>query len=77
MQITLDKKMDTRLNAWSVATKKSPEQFINETLDKALEDWEDYEDALRICELVDTGLMKVYSLEEVKGHLDELNALED
>ena len=77
MQVTLDKKIDTRLSAWSVATKKSSEQFINETLDKALEDWEDYEEALRICELVDTGLMKVYSLEEVEKHLDKLNALEN
>lgn len=73
MQITLDKKMDTRLSAWSMATKRPPEQFINETLDKALEDWEDYEEALRICELVDKGLMKVYSFSEVERQLDELN----
>ena len=56
--------------------KKAVWTIVNETLDKALEDWEDYEEALRICELVDAGHMKVYSLAEVESHLDELNALE-
>ncbi len=76
MILTTRPEIDIRLNNWSKITKQPPEVFINETLDSALDDWEDYIDALRICSDVDAGRMKVYSLDEVEKHLDELNALE-
>lgn len=42
------------------------------TPDQSLDDWEDYNDALRICAEIDAGRMKVYSLEEIEQHLDAL-----
>ena len=72
MVLTLKPEIEKRLTEWSIKEKKSPVDFVNETLDKALEDWEDYMDAVRICALIDSGQMKTYSLEEVEKELDEL-----
>ncbi len=55
MLVQIAPEIENRLTSWSIATNKLPEAFVNEILKEALEDWEDYTDALRICELVDSG----------------------
>ena len=74
MILTTTPDIDTKLLAWSSSTKLPPEVFINDVLDEALDDWEDYMDALRICSEVDAGSMKTYSLQEVEAHLDALDS---
>lgn len=76
MVVTLDEKINSRLLLWSKYTKQPPEVFINHSLEQALDDWEDYNEALSICSEIDAGNMKVYSFDEVERQLDELNALE-
>ncbi len=76
MIVALDEKINSRLQTWSKHTKQPPEVFINHSLEHALDDWEDYMDALSICSEIDSGNMKVYSLDEVEKQLDELNAME-
>ena len=76
MMVSLDEKINSRLQLWSKHTKQPPEVFINHSLEQALDDWEDYNDAISICSEIDSGNMKVYSLDEVEKQLDELNALE-
>ena len=73
MILTTTPEQDSRIQAWSEATRQPPEVFIRESLDRALEDWEDYAEALRICAEVDTGRMKTYTLAEVT---EQMNALE-
>lgn len=74
MIFTTTPETDLRLRTWSNITQQSPELFIQQTLDEALDDWEDYYDALRICSEVDSGKMQTYTLEEVKEHLDALES---
>ncbi len=73
MILTTTPEQDSRIQAWSEATRQPPEAFIREALDRALEDWEDYAEALRICAEVDAGRMKTYTLSEVT---EQMNALE-
>lgn len=73
MILTTTPDIHARLRSWSISTNQSPELFINEAIDEALSDWEDYCDALRICAEVDTGKMRTYSLQEVEAHLDALD----
>ena len=75
MTVTLDEKMNSRIQFWSMANNQPPEVFIHEALEQSLDDWEDYMDALKICSEIDAGKMKTYSLDEVERQLDELNAL--
>ena len=75
MIISTPAEIDTRLQSLSEVTKQPPEVLVRRILEDALEDWEDYTDALSICAEVDAGLMKVYSLSEVEKHLDERNAM--
>ena len=75
MIISTPAEIDTRLQSLSEVTKQPPEVLVRGILEDALEDWEDYTDALSICAEVDAGLMKVYSLSEVEKHLDERNAM--
>ena len=77
MVITLNPEIEKRLTEWSISEKQSPDEFVNETLEKALEDWEDYMDAVRICAEIDSGRMKTCSMEEFHRKLDELDALEN
>ena len=77
MIVAIDEKIDTRIQSWSVINNQPSEVFIHEALEKSLDDWEDYMDALSICSEIDAGNMKVYSFDEVERQLDELNALED
>ncbi|MBR0079929.1 MAG: hypothetical protein IJP69_06095 [Synergistaceae bacterium] len=77
MVLTLKPEIEKRLNEWSIREKQSPNDFVNEALEKALEDWEDYIDAVRICALIDSGQMKTCSMEEFHRELDELDALEN
>ena len=72
MIFTTTPETDFRLKTWSRVTKQPPELFVQQILDKALDDWDDYYDALRICAEVDNGKMRTYSLEEVEEHLDAL-----
>ena len=74
MILTTTPTLDTRLRAWSTANKLPPEVLINDALERSLEDWEDYTDALSICAEVDAGRMNKYSLAEVKRHLDALDS---
>ena len=74
MIFTTTLETDFRLKNWSNVTKQPPELFVQRTIDDALDDWEDYQDTLRICAEVDSGKMRTYSLEEVEEHID---ALED
>ena len=74
MLLEIDTKTDMRIKEWCRATDGTPEEFANYALEEALDDWEDYQDALRICALVDSGRMKTYSLAEVDKHLDELDS---
>ncbi|MBQ7196417.1 MAG: hypothetical protein IJS40_03310 [Synergistaceae bacterium] len=73
MFIELAPEIENRLNSWSISTHEPPQKFIDKTLSEALEDWEDYMDAVRICALVDSGEMKTYSLEEVERELDGMD----
>ena len=74
MLITLRPGVEERLSTWSMETKQPAEKFINETLENALEDFEDYTEAVKICAEVDGGRMKTYSKKEVWRELD---AMED
>ena len=76
MIVTVDERIDTRIQSWSRTTNQPPEVFIHEALEQSLDDWEDYIDALSICEEIDSGRMKTYSMDEVERQLDELDALE-
>ena len=76
MIVTVDEKTGTRLKSWSMATNQPPEVFINEALEQSLDDWEDYIDALNICDEIDSGRMKTYSMDEVERQLNELDTLE-
>ena len=71
--LQISREIDTRLQNWSTVTKEPPEDFINEAISEALDDWEDYQDALRISAEVKAGRMKTYTLAEVERHLDELD----
>ncbi len=73
MLIELAPEIETRLNSWSITTNEPPEKFIKQKLEEALEDWEDYTDALKICELVNAGKMKTHSLEEVERLSNEMD----
>ena len=66
MIVTVDEKTGTRLKSWSKTTNQPPEVFIHEALEQSLDDWEDYMDALSICEEIDSGRMKTYSMYEVR-----------
>ena len=72
MVVTLDEKINSRLQLWCKHTQLPPEVFINHSLEQALDDWEDYNDALRICAEIDRGEMQTFSLHEVEEHLDAL-----
>ncbi len=72
MLVTLNNNVDRRLQSWCKYTHLSPEVFIIDAVERSLDDWEDYNDALRICAEVDAGRMKTYSLDDVERHLDAL-----
>lgn len=73
MTIELSPEIEKQLNLWSITENEPPETFIEDTLQKALEDWEDYMDALRISAEVKAGRMETYSEEEVWRNLDVLD----
>ena len=73
MLIEIAPEIEAKLNSWSEITQEPPQKFVDEILLEALEDWEDYRDALMISALVDSGKMKTYSLEEVERELDEMD----
>lgn len=73
MLLTLDEKTNTRIQSWCAANNQPPEVFINYALEQSLDDWEDYLEALKICEEIDAGRMKTYSFEEIERQLDELD----
>ena len=73
LTIELSPEVEERLNLWSDRENAPRESFIESMLEKALEDWEDYEDAVRISAEVKAGRMKTYSKEEVWRELDELD----
>ena len=77
MILTLNENTNIRLQHWSKANNLPPEVLIHDSLNEALDDWEDYMDALRICAEVDAGSMQVLPFSEVEKQLDELNALEN
>ena len=74
MIVTIDDSMYTRLQTWSDTVKRPPEVLIDEALERSLEDWEDYKDALRICAEVDAGSMKTYTLGEVVAHINAMES---
>ena len=74
MILTTTPELDSRIKAWSRINKQSPERFIMQAIERSLDDWEDYNDALHICAEVDAGRMKTYSLDEVERHLDALES---
>ena len=74
MILTTTPEIDSRIKSWSKFNKKPPEHFVLQAIENSLDDWEDYNDALRICSEVDSGRMKTYSLDEVERHLDALES---
>ena len=74
MLLTTTPEIDCRLSYWSKITNQPPDIFVHDAINEALDDWEDYRDALRICAEVDAGTMKTYSLPEVEAHLDALES---
>ncbi len=74
MILTTTPELDSRIKTWSRINKQSPERFIMQAIERSLDDWEDYNDALHICAEVDAGRMKTYSLDEVERHLDALES---
>ena len=72
MIFTTTPETDFRLKTWSSVTQQPPELFVQHTIDEALDDWEDYQDTLRICAEVDSRKMKTYSLLDVERHLDAM-----
>lgn len=76
MILSTSQALDARIASWSNYTKLPPETLIFKAIELYLDDWEDFQDALRICDDVDSGRMNVYSLDEVERQLDELNHVE-
>lgn len=74
MILTTTPELDSRIKTWSRTNKQSPERFIMQAIERSLDDWEDYNDALHICAEVDAGRMKTYSLDDVERHLDALES---
>lgn len=74
MILTTTPELDSRIKTWSRINKQSPERFIMQAIERSLDDWEDYNDALHICAEVDAGRMKTYSLDDVERHLDALES---
>ena len=72
MLVTLRPEVEERLSTWSIETKQPAEKFINETLENALEDFEDYREAMKICAEIEAGRMRTYSKEEVWRELDAM-----
>ena len=72
MLLATTPEIDSRIKSWSKFNKQPPEFFILQAIENSLDDWEDYNEALRICAEVDAGHMKTYSLDEVERHLDAL-----
>ena len=69
MTVELTPEMEERVGIWREKTNGDTGSMITEALDRYLEDWGDYTDAVQICAEVDAGRMKTYSWEEVKQHL--------
>ena len=74
MIVELAPEISSRLSSWSLSTQEPPEKFIEDALKKALEDWEDYSDAVKICAEIDAGRMETYSMDEVWRELDDLES---
>ena len=70
MMVEIAPEISSRLSSWSISTHEPPEKFVSATLENALEDWEDYSEALKICAEIDSGRMETYSMEEVWRELD-------
>ena len=71
MTIELTPEMEKRVGAWQKKTNGDTSSMMAEALERYLEDWEDYTDAVQICAEVDEGRMKTYSQEEIDRELDE------
>ena len=50
--------------------------MITEALERYLEDWEDYTDAVQICAEVDAGRMRTYTQEEIDREIIGLHQFE-
>ena len=74
MLLTTTPEIDSRIRTWSSINKQPPERFVMQAIERSLDDWEDYNDALHICAEVDAGRMKTYSLDDVERHLDALES---
>lgn len=71
-QITIDltSELEERVGVWKREKSGDTAVLITEALDKYLEDWEDYTDAVRICAEVDAGRMRTYSREDINREMD-------
>ncbi len=78
-QVILDvsPEIQERVNFLSRENDKSPDVFIMNILKERLEDMEDYEEAVKISDEIESGRMKTYSLEEIEREMAELDAVEN
>ena len=59
-----------RLEYWSGKKNNAPEVLVMNILKEQLEDWDDYEEAVKISREIRAGRMKTYSLEEVEKEFE-------
>lgn len=71
MTIELTPEMEKRVGMWQKETNGDTASMMAEALERYLEDWEDYTDAVQICAEVDAGRMKTYTQEEIDREFDE------
>ena len=69
MTVELTPDLEERVEIWRERANGDTGSMMTEALDRYLEDWEDYTDAVQICSEVDARRMETYSWEEVKEHL--------
>lgn len=62
--LELPRELEERLDALLEDTGKTKEECLLTALEQYIEDLEDYEDAVRIAALIDSGQMETYTLEE-------------
>ena len=69
MTVELAPDLEERVSVWRKETNGDTGSMMTEALERYLEDWEDYTDAVQICAEVDAGRMETSPWEEVKTRL--------
>ncbi len=70
MVLEVPQELEERVDTWQRATNGDTTSMMTEALERYLEDWEDYTDAVQICAEVDAGRMRTYTQEEIDREMD-------